>query len=1514
MVNLIRRFAPLPIVICIAVATCTVWNAYTVAHAIGTGAEIVQDTNPTPDSGFNTTSFQMYNGIGYFPGSNSIYGQELWRTDGTEAGTYMVKDIYTGASNSNINMGNFGGATSTGFFFMATTAAEGAELWFSDGTASGTVLVKDINPGTSSGLTSIACTSCGLIVLNDVAYFPATDGTNGTELWRSDGTSVGTYMVKNINAGSLSSSPIYMTPFGNSFLFFATDATNGTELWSSDGTTNGTTLLKDIRPGVSNGISSSASMAVSGGIVYFAADDGTTGRELFRTDGTSAGTTLVKDIQPGTTAGGVTSLTPYNGGVLFRAQDPTAGSEPFFSDGTSSGTAVIKDVNPGVSSSAFSTGFSFQPVGSKLFFTAKTALNGDELWVTDATSNGTYMVADIAPGTSSGITSQYVAVNSGKLYFAANDLVNGTELWSSDGTTNGTTLLKDIKPGVSGSISSSTNMAISGGVVYFAADNGTTGRELWRTDGTDAGTYLVKDIAPSTGNGYNNNGVLYWGCLGTKYLFHGPNGAGKIWTTDGTSAGTAGAGTSIPNPLDITDAGTQTFFVASTTATGNELWRTDGTDAGTYMVKDINPGSGEGVPSNSISLKILVNGVLYFPATDGGSAYGSELWRSDGTAAGTYMVKDLVSGATGSSPRMLASMNGRLLFAVSTSTAGMELWSSDGTSAGTTMVRDINIGTSSGVTSLTPSSVAVLDNKLYFIGNNGSTGSELWVSDGTSAGTNIVSDITTGSASTTFGSFSTRGTRVWFTATTTAAGEELWTTDGTSAGTYMVKDINPGATGSSVRVIGSLGNNVMFTATDGMNGQELWTSDGSNAGTSMIADINPGSAGGVTTGYFGATLNGVFYFSANNGANGTELWRTDLTSAGTQMVTDLGPGSFSGYYTGLTTCGSSQLYFIGTDSTAGLEPYVSAGVVGPSSNTTTTTTTTTTVAPTTTTTTVAPTTTTTVPPTTTTTTTTTTTVPPTTTTTTTTTTVPPTTTTTTTVPPTTTTTTTLPPTTTSTTTTTTTVTAVQSTYSNWTISVSPSSVVPAGKFSLEVSVTCPNKMSNGFMYGKPTGTPLFKYDIQNSSGTSVGSGDAWRGTQVLSNNNYTVTWTQELGAPTSEGSYSVLVYSAGAAADYIYCKMQMNGRTNGPKTSLTVGAVSTTTTTTTIAPNVVLPIAGSRPSEVQAWTVSANGNNRMNPGEEVPVVVQLKCTKVMNSVGAPWYPDMYFRLQKLTYDESWTMGVPQAGTDTFTAMTTGSESNVMLYSRKITAPATPGVYTMTAFVRGDSRGVATCNFRDGYQTNSSKVSFSVLAPTTTLELTTTTTTIPPLPEPPSSLNRETPSQPVVLIGGVATTPDVVQLPSSLTVTAGGVEISLGSVTNSDNKIALTVDGVVPVSSNDNLSLEIGGFVPATKVDVWLYPKSGSDPRYLRSFTVSNVGTTSLKIDLPDDVESGAGDIVISGSNKFGKRVTVAVPVQITAIPKSGGFTSSLLAGSLFAIGGFFIFLVLRRREEETALN
>jgi len=189
-----------------------------------------------------------------------------------------------------------------------------------------------------------------------------------------------------------------------------------------------------------------------------------------------------------------------------------------------------------------------------------------------------------------------------------------------------------------------------------------------------------------------------------------------------------------------------------------------------------------------------------------------------------------------------------------------------------------------------------------------------------------------------------------------------------------------------------------------------------------------------------------------------------------------------------------------------------------------------------------------------------------------------------------------------------------------------------------------------------------------------------------------------------------------------------------------------------------------------------------------------------------------------------------------------------------------------------------------------------------------------LPESPNSFERESPTQPVALIGGVVATPEVVQSPSSLTMIVGGVEVSVGAVTDSKNRVALTPHGEVPVSSDDKISLEIDGFVPASTVDVWLYPKSGDDPRYLRSFKVSDVGAAAIEIDVPGDVESGAGDILISGSNESGERVTVGVPVRITIVKKSGGFIPSLFAGALFAVGGFFNFLVLRRREEVDALK
>jgi ELWxxDGT repeat protein len=172
------------------------------------------------------------------------FGEELWRSDGTEAGTFMAKDIRVGPVDSGIK--NLIAVGNTLFLSAVDgNVAEGGhlqELWNSDGTEAGTVLVKDINP-TGFGNPN------HMIELNGILYFQANDGTNGSELWRSDGTEGGTTIVVNLASGSNNAAPTDMVIVGETLFFSATNITNGRELWKTDGTAVGTVMVKDINPG-----------------------------------------------------------------------------------------------------------------------------------------------------------------------------------------------------------------------------------------------------------------------------------------------------------------------------------------------------------------------------------------------------------------------------------------------------------------------------------------------------------------------------------------------------------------------------------------------------------------------------------------------------------------------------------------------------------------------------------------------------------------------------------------------------------------------------------------------------------------------------------------------------------------------------------------------------------------------------------------------------------------------------------------------------------------------------------------------------------------------------------------------------------------------------------------------------------------------------------------------------------------------------------------------------------------
>ncbi len=144
-------------------------------------------------------------------------------------------------------------------------------------------------------------------------------------------------------------------------------------------------------------------------------------------------------------------------------------------------------------------------------------------------------------------------------------------------------------------------------------------------------------------------------------------------------------------PGNLTNVNGTLFFTVDS-ATGQELWKSDGTAAGTTKVTS--------VVWNFPRDFINVNGTLFFAADDGTS--GDELWKSDGTLAGTMIVKDINSNPTSaasSSPFNLTNVNGTLFFAADDGTSGKELWKSDGTAAGTLRVQDINSNPTSAASS-----------------------------------------------------------------------------------------------------------------------------------------------------------------------------------------------------------------------------------------------------------------------------------------------------------------------------------------------------------------------------------------------------------------------------------------------------------------------------------------------------------------------------------------------------------------------------------------------------------------------------------------------------------------------------------------------------------------------------------------------------------------------------------------------------------------------------------------------
>jgi len=413
----------------------------------------------------------------YFRGRDGD-GVEPWITDGTTGGTMQLADLVAGAGSS--NPGSFVATESTTYF-----AANGS-VYVTDGTSGGTAAVADNF-------------EWGLVALDDKVLYVGSDG-DGSRLWViPDGggpTRVQPGPEPEEFKIDFAVTPRELTRFGPFVVFNALTWTedgddldtdpdfHAEELWISDGTDLGTHLVKVIRPGVLG--SQPFRFTEVDGYMYFAATTQEFGIELWRTDGTEGGTALVEDIVPGPGDGGAIDLRPWGSSLLFSAGfDASTGLEPYITSSAGLGATALGDLNPGAAGSV-DFGAWYTPIDmDTALFAAEDPDHGMELWKTDGTPGGTTLVADIVPGTDSGFPfggpePKSFGVIGGIATFAAGDFaIADSELWGSDGTTEGTHQLADLQPTPAGIGAGPGDFVTLGSKLLFVAEvDGDTDLEL----------------------------------------------------------------------------------------------------------------------------------------------------------------------------------------------------------------------------------------------------------------------------------------------------------------------------------------------------------------------------------------------------------------------------------------------------------------------------------------------------------------------------------------------------------------------------------------------------------------------------------------------------------------------------------------------------------------------------------------------------------------------------------------------------------------------------------------------------------------------------------------------------------------------------------------------------------------------------------------------------------------------------------------------------------------------------
>ncbi len=842
-------------------------------------------------------------------------------------------------------------------YFPAFTPSEGVELWSTDGTSDGTTLAASIGPGHVGG--SPRDLVEGTVTGGAPAlYFLADDGATGTQLWRISPVAgfadTPVRLTGTTNQGPQPGAVLESLVRARDSLFFISRSTTGPELWRFNLT--GTLGLTRVAEFTSAG--QLGPLTAIRQNVYFAASRSSTDLEPWIYNGDMGGASQLANLAPGPLSSEPANFTQLEGAVIFSARGENGRRAVYRTEAGARPTLVAE-----TTATTPAPWFATLSVGSPNRGTMVYFVHDGGLQRTTGAAAGTVQLAQAA-GYGPATAPANLASLNGLVYFSGFSLAGGTEPWVTDGTVDGTLALADLAPGDASSLPRS--FAAHNGAVYFGAA-GPQGRELYRTEGRPGTTTLLRDLLPGVEGGAVRSsdpsqltstplGLLMR--AGTQQ-----GGPAEPVISDGTAERTqllrninGGQRTQGSAPADFVAAGNLAFFTAQTgEGPGRAMCVTSG------AANSVLPlfGGADGGPGRVRA----VGGVVYFSGST--LAFGSELHRTDGTARGTFLVRDLNPGQAGSQPRMMTPAAGQLAF-LATISGVDRLCVADGGPAGPPT------GGGARVLAQHVTVQAIgLDNQFPVEGRT------VYVAGADPEGVRGIYavDLLTGAAPRVLNLSSVVGaTEITGLART---GRTLYVTFGGTP-VIMTRDLSQPSPftpvsllGQRMRIVGvadgriffqpaeptsstllaaigggfsgallsaaqgvigpidrtftaSVGRTLFFTAVTRSGGRELWASDGTPEGTRLVREIQargPSSIGAsAQTNTLLRRVGNWVYFTADNGEHGAEIWRTNGTEDGTTLVSDVRGGRLSSNPV-LGAWARNHLVFGADDGLRGAEPF-----------------------------------------------------------------------------------------------------------------------------------------------------------------------------------------------------------------------------------------------------------------------------------------------------------------------------------------------------------------------------------------------------------------------------------------------------------------------------------------------------------------------------------------------------------------------------------------------------------------